>query len=408
MIKIIIICAATVNFSTGQTLADYSKIAAENNPGLQAAYKEYKAALQKVPQVSALPDPTLSFGYFLSEAETRVGPQKARFSLTQMFPWFGTLKTQGDAAALQAEAKFQVFIDQRNKLNYQVAAAYYPLYEISRFQEIEQENIKLLESYKTVAVQNFQNGAGRMVDVLQVDMMLKEAQTGLRILSEKEKSLRADFNQLLNRPADHPVQITDTLSVDLSIPDASITDSLLAQNPVIWAWELKYRSAIAGEKAAFRQGLPKIGFGLDYVVVDKRTDMDVTDNGKDILMPMLSVSIPLFRGKYKAAQEESRLMQQSYLLGKDDAVNKLIKNYEVVRFGIRRNHELIDLYDQQTETARQTLNLLFTSYANSGSAFEEVLRMEQQLLNYRKMKVAALSGYHIALEKLKYLTAGQR
>jgi outer membrane protein, heavy metal efflux system len=90
-----------------QTLDDYFKIAAENNPGLQAVYKEYEAALQKVPQVSTLPDPVFSFGYFISPVETRVGPQQAKFSLTQMFPWFGTLKAQGDAAALMAEAKYQ-------------------------------------------------------------------------------------------------------------------------------------------------------------------------------------------------------------------------------------------------------------------------------------------------------------
>merc|ERR1712000_551534 len=105
-----------------QTLEEYFKIAAENNPGLLSQYKEFEAVLQKVPQVSTLPDPSLSFGYFISPVETRVGPQRARFSLTQMFPWFGTLKAQEDVATLMAEAKYQEFLDARNKLLYQVAA----------------------------------------------------------------------------------------------------------------------------------------------------------------------------------------------------------------------------------------------------------------------------------------------
>ena len=78
-----------------QTLEDYFKIAAENNPGLLSQYKEFEAALQKVPQVSTLPDPSLSVSALGQMIETRVGPQQARFSLTQMFPWFGTLKAQG-------------------------------------------------------------------------------------------------------------------------------------------------------------------------------------------------------------------------------------------------------------------------------------------------------------------------
>ena len=90
MKKIIIIIFTAFGFSTltnAQSLDDYFKLAAENNPGLQAKYKSFEAAMQKVTQVSSLPDPNLSFGYFVSPVETRVGPQRARFSLTQMFPW---------------------------------------------------------------------------------------------------------------------------------------------------------------------------------------------------------------------------------------------------------------------------------------------------------------------------------
>ena len=116
VINIIILIILGVTAGQAQTLDDYFRNAAENNPGLQAKYKEFEAALQKVPQVSTLPDPTFSFGYFISPVETRVGPQQAKFSLTQMFPWFGTLKAQGNAAALMAEAKYQSFLDARKQL----------------------------------------------------------------------------------------------------------------------------------------------------------------------------------------------------------------------------------------------------------------------------------------------------
>jgi hypothetical protein len=43
----------------GQTLEEYQKFAAENNPGLQAKYKIFEAAMQKTAQVNTLPDPTL-------------------------------------------------------------------------------------------------------------------------------------------------------------------------------------------------------------------------------------------------------------------------------------------------------------------------------------------------------------
>ncbi|MCA1746759.1 MAG: TolC family protein, partial [Bacteroidales bacterium] len=159
----------TLSSSAPGSLADYQRTAAGNNPGLQAKYKEYEAALEKIPQVSSLSDPTFSFGYFISPVETRVGPQRAKLSLTQMFPWFGTLKAQGDAAALTAEARYHSFLDARNKLYYQVAAAYYPLYELEKVIAIEEKNMEILESYRTIASSKYENGSSPMVDLLRVE-----------------------------------------------------------------------------------------------------------------------------------------------------------------------------------------------------------------------------------------------
>lgn len=407
MNRYIAILIATLFFSSlsfAQTLDDYFKMAAENNPGLQAMYKEYEAALQKVPQVSNLPDPTFSFGYFISPVETRVGPQQAKFSLTQMFPWFGTLKAQGNVAALMSEAKFQNFIEARNRLYFQVASAYYPLYELRDFVRIEQENISILESYKTIATQKFKNGTGTMVDVLRVDIMLKDAQTNLSILRDKEKPLLTTFNKLLNRSETELVQISDTLKSE-NLSDDYRKDSLIAANPKLKALDLKLQASQAAEIVAQKQGLPKLGIGLDYVLVGERTDISMPDNGKNVLMPMVSISIPIFRAKYNASVKESQLMQESYTLQKQEVTNTLFSEYEMVWFQVQQYLQLISLYQQQIQTSQQSLNLLFTSYGNSGKEFEEVLRMQQQLLKYQKMSATALVQYHIAFEKINYITS---
>ena len=394
MKKYIIITVITLGFSilaNAQSLDEYFKIAAENNPGLQAKYKSFEAAMERVAQVSSLPDPNLSFGYFISPVETRVGPQRARFSLTQMFPWFGTLKAQEDVATLMAEAKYQEFLDARNKLLYQVAAAYYPLYELKRLVEIENENISILSSYKDIASVKFQNGKGAMVDVLRVDIMLKDAATNLSILEQKKKPLETRFNKLLNRQEDETIIVQDSLYVE-NLPVTYRRDSLLTSNPLLDELDLKIKASEAQELAATKQGMPKIGVGLDYVIVGQRTDMSVPDNGQDVLMPMVTMSLPIFRGKYKAAQNEAQLMQESYALQKEDAVNRLTSTYEMIWFEIQKQLDQIILYEEQIMTSQQSLNLLFTAYGNSGKDFEEVLRMQQQILKYQKMITSA--KYH--------------
>ncbi|WP_422358893.1 TolC family protein [Reichenbachiella sp.] len=387
-----------------QTLVDYFHQAAENNPGLQAEYKTFEAALQKIPQAKALPDPTFSIGYFLSAVETRVGPQRAKFSLTQMFPWFGTLKAKGDATALLAEAKYQAFLDARNQLYYQVAASYYPLYELEQWTALEQENIEILESYKTISTKQFENGNGAMVDVLRVDIMLKDATTNLQILKEKKKPLVAAFNVLLNRNETEDVIVQDSLVIKTQRNDYR-RDSLLTDNPILKEIDLKLKASREMEQVAIKQGLPKFGVGLDYAIVGKRSDVELPDNGKDILMPMVSMSIPIFRSKYRASVKEAQLMQESYQFQKGEYTNKLISNYETMVFELSKQRQMIGLYDQQIVETQQALNLLYTAYGNSGKEFEEVLRMQQQLLKYQKMKATALTKCHTVLAKIDYITA---
>ena len=391
ILNIILLMILGVTAGQAQTLDEYFKAAAENNPGLQSKYKEFEAALQKIPQVNSLPDPTVSFSYFFPKMMS----QRASVSLTQMFPWFGTLKAQGNAAALTAEAQYQSFLDAQNQLYYEVAAAYYPLYELNRLKQIEKKNIDLLDSYKSIANSKFKNGLAPMVDVLRVEIMLKDAVTNLSILGMKEKPLMTTFNKLLNRGDTEEVAIDSVLTTE-NLQESFRRDSLMTNNPMLHALDLKIKASEASEIAAQKEGLPKLGVGLDYAIIE---------DGKNIVMPMVSVSIPIFRKKYKAAEKEAQLMQESYLLQKSEASNLLISNYEMTWFEIQQQKELIELYDQQTKETNQSLNLLFSAYSNSGKEFEEVLRMQQQLLKYEKMKATAEVEYHIALAKLNYITA---
>ncbi len=391
IINIILLIILGVTTIQAQSIDEYFKTAADNNPGLQSKYKEFEAALQKVHQVNSLPDPTVSFSYFFPKMMS----QRASISLTQMFPWFGTLSAQGNATALMAEAQYQSFLDAQNQLYYEVSAAYYPLYEQNRLREIEQKNIDILESYKSIANSKFKNGLSPMVDVLRVDIMLKEAVTNLSILKIKEKSLKTRFNKLLNRDVAVEVSIDTSLATE-TLQDSFRRDSIATNNPLLNALNLKIKASEASELAAQKNGLPKLGVGLDYAIMD---------NGKNIVMPMVSVSIPIFRKKYKAAKKEAQLMQESYALQKIETSNLLTSNYEMTWFEIEQQRELINLYEQQTKESNQSLNLLFSAYSNSGKDFEEVLRMQQQLLQYEKMKAAAEVAYNIALAKLNYITA---
>jgi cobalt-zinc-cadmium efflux system outer membrane protein len=343
-------------------------------------------------------------GYFISPVETRLGPQNMRFSLSQMFPWFGTLKAQKKATTLMAESKYQAFLNTKNQLFSQVATAYYPLYELLKLKKIEQENIKILESYKKIANSKFENGKGNLVDVLRVDIMIKDAETNLEILTKKEPALTSWLNSILNRKYDEKIVVSQELEV-MELPLEYRKDSI-ATNPLLQELELKKQASEATIEVARKQGLPKLGLGLDYVLIGKGMN-NFPDSGKDIIMPMVTFSLPIFRNKYKAATNEAKLMQESYSFQKEAYENKLNGSYYKLVFELEKERDLLKLYEGQVLTLSKSLNLLLAYYSNANKDFEEVLRMQQELLKYKKMQLSSISTFYIKLAELDYLTAKQ-
>lgn len=385
-----------------QSLDAYLKTAAENNPGVKAAYLEFEAAMQRLPQVSSLPDPTLSMSALGQMIETRVGTQEARFSLMQTFPWFGTLKAKKEVAALEADAKFQVYLDRRNELFFKVKTAYYELYEVKHHIHHKMENGRILESLRTLALSKFENGTAPMTDVIRVDIMQNDNRVDIEIFQDSQKPLEVRFNRLLNRPDSLTVAIPDSIPM-LFDRELLLSKQNFADNPNFQQWDRKMRAAEAQEKVALKSGLPNIGLGVDYSIISERSDATFSDNGQDAFMPVVSISLPIFRKKYKAAQQEAHLLQKAYSEMKTETKNQLTSRWETNVFELEKAQKQIELYQQQIIKTQQTIALLLSAYTNATSDFEEILRMQQQLLRYQMEISTAFKNYQVARAKADYL-----
>ena len=108
-------------------LADYLRYAAFNNAGLKAAFEQWKAAIEEVPQARSLPDPRFTYGHFIEEVETRAGPQRNKFGISQRFPWFGKIEARTRAAGASAEAARRRYEATKLKLFFEVKDAFHEL-----------------------------------------------------------------------------------------------------------------------------------------------------------------------------------------------------------------------------------------------------------------------------------------
>ena len=451
------------------SLLQYLEIAAKNNPTVLKKFSEYQAALQKIPQVGSLSNPELSLGVFLKPMELVNGNQVADIRLMQMFPWFGVLKNAKDEMSLMANAKFEIFHDAKLQVFYDVQRTWYELYKIQKDISISEENIEILKTIERLALVRFKSastgsagttssnkgmssgssqtsiagssgmqtmgvgqgnpgssasnqpvasiqsasmgsssGSSGLVDLYRIQIEACDLENNIALLKNQEQSIIARFNGYLNRPPVSPVSTGETLSADsLGISLIVVSDSILTKNPMLSMLEFEKQSIDARKKMVTRMGYPMIGVGLNYTLISKtQFPMGMPSmNGKDMLMPMMTVTLPIYRKKYIAMQKEADMLSTSASQNYQATANSLQTEYYQAVQLYQDAQRRIKLYENQYQLASKTFDLILKSFSTSSSGLTDVLRVRQQTLDYELKRIEAVADFNTAIAWLKRLMA---
>jgi len=395
----------SANAFSQTTLENYLKIAAVNNPELKATFSEYMAAMEKVPQVGALPDPQVAFGYFIKPVETRVGPQKWKFNLAQSFPWFGLLDAKENVATEMANAKFEKFENTKSNLFFEVKTAFYNYYFIEKAIKITKENMDILQVFKRLSLVKIEAGKASIVDELRVELELNDLENQLALFVDTKNTIQTNFNNLLARDVSNSIKIPDTLWQDkLPFNKKNMLEVIYANNHQLKNIDHRLNAFVNQETVAKKEGMPKFNVGLNYTVVDKNPSSTAADNGKDaFLFPSVGIKIPIFRKKYKALIKEAKLLQEAETFKKEDKKNVLSTIYTSSYKNFSDSDRRIALNQKQAQIAKKVLDVLITSYSTNAKDFEEVLRIERQLLKYELAYQQALIDKNAAIAFMNYL-----
>lgn len=393
-----IMSIASVN---AQELESLIKQAELNNPEIQAYELRYNIASEKINEVNTLPNTEISAGVFASEPETRTGAQKARFSAKQMIPWFGTITARENYASSMADAQYEDLVIAKRKLTLAVSQSYYRLYAIRAKQKVLDENIELLETYERLALTSVEVGNASAVDVLRLQIRQNELEQSKEVLNEEYEAEQTMFNNLLNRDENTQVDVYEGFTVPEV--DPVFVEGDLKLHPELVKYDKLYESVEKSELLNQKEALPNLGFGLDYIPVAERPAMDFSDNGKDIIMPMVSLSIPIFNNKYKSISKQNELRQQEITAQKAERTNKLetllseaINQRDAYR--IRFN-----VQQRNIDKANDAEEILIKSYETGTIDFNDVLDVQELQLKFQTNQIESIKGYYIQSANINYL-----
>ena len=398
---IFIFSVFTFHFLSAQSLESYLQEAELNSPMIQALELRYNIAKEKVNEVNTLPNTTVAAGYFVSEPETRTGAQRARFSVSQMLPWFGTITARENYASSMAETEYAEVVVAKRKLALSVAQSYYKLYGILAKQKVLQENIQLLQTYETLALTSVEVGKASAVDVLKLQIRQNELQQQKEELEQSYMAEQAVFNNLLNRDESIAVEVVEVMDIPENDPILNKED--LSLNPELLKYDQLYESVTQSELLNQKENAPSFGIGLDYIPVSERDDMVFSDNGKDIVMPMITFSVPIFNNKFKSTTKQNELRQKEIELQKEERLNVLENAY--ANAISQRNQARIahQTQEKNLKQAKDAEEILIKNYETGTIDFNDVLDIQELQLKFQTNQIQSVQLYYLQSAIINYL-----
>ena len=398
---VFIICLFVMGATNAQELESLIQVALQNSPTIQKVELSYNIATEKVEEVNSIPNTELSAGFFMSEPETRTGPQRYRLSARQMFPWFGSITAREKYMGAMSDEVLEELEIAKRKLTASVSQSYYRLYALKAKQLVLADNIELLKTYETLALSSLEVGKASAVSVLRLQMRQNELHQMKQVLQQQFLAEQTNFNKLLNREGNEMVVVTNGLTIteDASFPE----DGGFNAHPELLKFDKMLQSVEMAELLNQKEAKPMLGIGLDYIAVSERTDMDVMDNGKDILMPMVSVSIPLFNKKYRSQTKQNKLQLQEIGAKKQERMNVLVSAYDMA---LKNRVSAVINFNTQTKNLKQAKNaeeILLKSYQTGTINFNDVLDIQELQLKFQTNQIESIKDYHIQTTIINYL-----
>ncbi len=252
------------------------------------------------------------------------------------------------------------------------------------------------------------NTGSGLADLYRIQIEVAELKNKINLLKNSEDALVARFNGYLDRPLQFPVYTTEEVSqVSPDILLTLIPDSINVRNPMLAMLDYERKAWEARERMASGMGLPMTGLGISYAPIG-RSALSVSEmNGRDMIMPMISLTLPVYRKKYRAMREEAELMQEAAALNRRATATGLqTEYYEALRmFNDAQSRK--ELYETQFTLASRSFDLVLKGYSAATSDLTDLLRLQQQTLDYHLGLVDAVADRNIAVARLNKLMAAE-
>lgn len=389
------------------SLAVYIAEAIRNNPALRSEYQAYQAQMANAQGAGVLSDPQLSVALFPQAMHHVNGKQLATITIMQMFPWFGALKAGREQMEYKAQEAYQKFREKSLSTAFDVEKQWYSILATQEKVKAVKRKRTLLNDIKKVAIYLYKNyTAGRdtkMSDQLRLDAEEERLKEQTESLETQLTLQKQQFNITMHRQPNAALSLPDSIPLR-QMPTFNWTE-IERNNPKLAQYSAMQKAFKSQEEQARAKGMPMIGVGLQYMLNGK-VDMPMMPNmnGKDMVMPMVSVTIPIYRKKITSAIHSAQLMERSAAYNYQSQLDALQSTYLSIEQRADDIKRKLKLYESEVSLLNRTLELMQKEYATGATSLTDILQTTRESIDYDLLKAEANAQYNtITAEAIQLL-----
>lgn len=377
--------------NTVEPLEELVKEALANNQELQAARQGFEAARHRVPQASALPDPTVGYMVMGPMLETSLGPQKDIYEFEQMVPFPGKLMERRKMAQTEVTAFSARLKETEREVALKVKETYYDLYAVEANLKILNEIVEALKKLENVAQARYASQQAEQRDVAKAQAKISETLQQIFVLRQERETLAAMMNVLLNREVNASFEAIEkpklpSLNWDL---EKLLEEAQESRPELLEAKAMRKREQHASNLAKYEYA-PDFSVGFQYYRIGDG-DTSMADDGRDAWMIPIKVTVPLWQNRIGPGVLEAKKNLQASQANLEQTEN--LTEYEIKNayYKFTSAKQIVELYENalipQAEIAFRSdqagyeagrtdvLNLIDSEevYLNSQMAYYEAL-----------------------------------
>lgn len=388
------------------TLAMALRVALSTNPKLAAMLRAWEAKTERVPQAAALKDPQLRWMYNIEPIQTRAGPKRNEFLLTQMFPFPGKLGLREEVALAAARSAKEDYESIQRLLIKAVAKNFYELSFIYEAIKVNDRNKALIKSLEEIAQSKYRVGAVTQQDVIRAQIRRTHLLHRAIILKRDKSIAEARLNEALGRRARAPIGLPSSDKLPQSLEALGLLEArAIKQRPELRSIEQHIRGEFTKVKLAEKEILPDFTLGLFYGDIEGGTNRRFRSDGDDAVKFIFGLNLPIYAERRHAKIREAKARTKKAL-----AEHRVLQNR--IEREVREAHDRVNEAQQETalfqgtllNQAKQNLAAARVGYETNRVNFLTLIDAQKAIEDIELGEKRAMKAWQIALEELRWAT----